>query len=169
MICVPAVPDACANEYGPRYVSQCTSPPWVVKSIDGSSDCGNVPATTVATVALLLVVDDEVVFDDEAADDDVAELELFELPQAASAITTASARTLAAIGLVSFFMLPPPQKVVSTRRNLLGDGTSRRVPNQAATRWPHPVGPRVLHERRLRERAKPARLLHGPRLPRDRP
>ena len=27
MIAVPAVPDSCANEYGPRYVSQWTSPP----------------------------------------------------------------------------------------------------------------------------------------------
>jgi hypothetical protein len=131
---VPAVPDACANEYGPRYVSQCTSPPWVVKSIDGSSDCGNVPETTVAVPELLLV-DDAVVFDDDAADDDEVVVELdFELPHAASAITAASVRTPAAIGLVSFFMLPPPQKVVSTRRNVFGDGTSRRVPNQAATR-----------------------------------
>ena len=113
MIWVPAVPDACANEYGPRYVSQCTSPPWVVKSIDGSSDCGNVPITTVAVVPLWLVDDDEdaVVLDDEPDAADDVELD-FELPQAASAITTASARALAMIGLVSFFILPPPQKVV---------------------------------------------------------
>ncbi len=107
MIWVPAVPVACANEYGPRCVSQCTSPPWVVKSIDGSSDCGNVPSTTVAVPPVLppeLPPDDDV--DDAPADDDV-ELDP-ELPHAATAnaMTTATA---AQSGLLYFRMRPPPR------------------------------------------------------------
>src|SRR5579884_2148940 len=78
MIWVPAVPVAWANEYGPRWVSQWTSPPWVVKSIDGSSDCGNVPSTTVAVPPLEppleLPPDEDVVDDADDAPD--AELEL---------------------------------------------------------------------------------------------
>src|SRR5579872_5731639 len=85
-------------------VSQWTSPPWVVKSIDGSSDCGNVPSTTVAgplaaagvllVPVLLLVL---LVFD-----------ELFELeelpPHAASATTAMSARTAPRTALLCFLI-----------------------------------------------------------------
>jgi hypothetical protein len=119
MIWVPAVPDACANEYGPRCVSQWTSPPWVVKSIEGSSDCGNVPTTTVAVPPDAPL--DELPPDDDGDVVDEAELpppalELdFELPHAATAKAMATATT-AHSGLLYFLMRPPPRGL-STRKS----------------------------------------------------
>jgi hypothetical protein len=80
----------------------------VVKSIDGSSDCGKVPSTSVAVPPVLaLEVPPDVVDDEDAADDVEDELEP-ELPHAATANAMATA-TAAQSGLLYFLMRPPPR------------------------------------------------------------
>jgi hypothetical protein len=81
----------------------------VVKSIDGSSDCGNVPSTTVAVPPVLGALELAPDVDDDDADDppDADELEP-ELPHAATASAMATA-TAAHSGLLYFLMRPPPR------------------------------------------------------------
>src|SRR5437588_8414296 len=105
MICVPAVPVACANEYGPRCVSQCTSPPWVVKSIDGSSDWGKVPSTNVTVPPVFGLVAGVELEPDGVVDD------FFELPHALSATIEARARTATNTNLVYLLINPPPPRL----------------------------------------------------------
>ena len=87
----------------------------MVKSIDGSSDCGKVPSTSVAVPPVLpLEVPPDVVDDEDAAADEVDDELEPELPHAATANAMATA-TAAQSGLLYFLMRPPPRGLFSAK------------------------------------------------------